>query len=49
MPDVGLFPDLTSGDNLVGKTHVIVSRGLSDHNHIPRVNNPYELLSLTIQ
>lgn len=49
MPDVGLFPDLTSGDNLVGKTHVIVSRGLGDHNIIPRVNNPYEMLSLTIQ
>ena len=49
MPDVGLFPSLTSGDNLVGKTHVIVSRGLGDHNNIPRVNNPYEMLSLTIQ
>lgn len=49
MPDVGFFPELTSGDNLVGKTHVIVSRGLGDHNIIPRVNNPYELLSLTIQ
>ena len=49
MPDVGFFPELTSGDNFVGKTHVIVSRGLGDHNIIPRVNNPYELLSLTIQ
>ncbi len=49
MPDVGFFPDLTARDNLVGKTHVIISRGLGDHNILPRINNPYEILSVTIQ
>ena len=48
-PDVGFFPNLTFGDNLVGKTHVIVSRGLSDHNGLPRLNNPYELLIITLK
>ena len=47
-PDTGFFPNLTFGDNLVGETHVIVSRGLSDHNGLPRLNDPYELLILTL-
>ena len=49
VPSVGFFPDLTYGDNLVGKTHVIVSRGLSDHSFTPRLNNPYQLLMVTIE
>lgn len=48
MPDVGFFPDLTAGDYLIKGTHVIISRGLSDHKPIPRINNPYELLSVTL-
>ena len=47
MPDVGFFPKYTSGDNLCGKTHVIVSRGLGDHHKIMRINNPHELLVVT--
>lgn len=47
-PNTGLFPNLTFGDNLVGETHVIVSRGLADHNGFPRLNNPFELLLLTL-
>ena len=48
MPDVGLFPKYTSGDNLCGKTHVVVSRGLGDHHRIFRINNPHELLIVNI-
>lgn len=47
-PDTGFFPNLTFGDNLVGKTHVIVSRGLADHNGLPRLNDPFELLMVTL-
>ena len=48
-PDTGFFPSLTFGDNRVGKTHVIVSRGLSDHSVAPRLNDPYELLIVTLE
>lgn len=48
MPEVGLFPRLTKGDTLVENTHVVVSRGLSDHHRIPRINNPHELLVVTL-
>lgn len=46
--DTGFFPGLTAGDTVVSGTHVIVSRGLNDHNHIPRLNNPYELLIIDL-
>lgn len=49
MPDVGFFPDLVSGVTRVENTWVVVSRGLGVHNRIPRINDPFELLSLEIR
>lgn len=49
MPDVGFFPDLVSGATRVENTWVVVSRGLGVHNNIPRINDPFELVSLEIR
>ncbi len=40
-PDQGLFPKYTCG---VIDNRCVISRGLGDHTHIPRINNPRELV-----
>ena len=44
-PGQGLFPKYTSG---IHDGKLIVSRGLADHNGIPRIFNPYELCIIEI-
>lgn len=40
-PGQGLFPPLTSG---VVDQRLVISRGLSNHGYIPRINNPTEMV-----
>ncbi len=46
-PGQGLFPRLTSGFYEDGR--LLVSRGLGNHERIPRINNPCELILLTLR
>lgn len=41
-PDQGLFPKYTSG--LLDGGRCVISRGLGNHTHVPRINNPRELV-----
>ena len=41
-PGQGLFPRLTSGI----QDHLVISRGLSNHTVVPRINNPEEVVYL---
>ncbi len=43
-PDVGFFPDFLEGVTEVEGTSVIVSRGLSGDDGMPRINNPPEVV-----
>ena len=45
-PGQGFFPRLTGG--LYDNEKLLVSRGLSNHSLIPRINNPGELILLTL-
>ena len=47
-PSEGFFPEMTDGCHRVGNTWMIISRGLGNHNRLPRVNNPPELVVLDI-
>lgn len=55
MLDVGLyshgkiFPKYTSGLHSMGGTQMLVSRGLSRFNFLPRIYNPPEILTVTIK
>ena len=46
-PGQGLFPKLTHGIHDGGK--MIISRGMSNGTRAPRINNPYELILLTLE
>ncbi len=46
-PGQGLLPKLTSGLYFDGK--LLVSRGLANHSHLPRINDPCELILLTLE
>ena len=46
-PGQGLFPKLTHGLHDGG--HMMVSRGMSNGAFAPRINNPYELIILTLE
>lgn len=46
-PGQGLFPALTHG--FYDDRHLLVSRGLSNTNHLPRIGNPCELILLTLE
>ena len=46
--NAGFFPKYTSGMHKIGKTSMIVSRGLSIHRLIPRIYNPPEIVSITL-
>ena len=45
-PGQGFFPKLTGG--FYDEERLLVSRGLSNHSLIPRINNPGELILLTL-
>ncbi len=47
-PDVGLFPDFVEGVTEVEGTNVIVTRGLSADNDLPRINNPPEVVMVIL-
>ena len=47
-PIEGFLPEMTDGCHRVENTWVVISRGLGNHNRIPRVNNPPELVILDI-
>ncbi len=47
-PSFKLFPEFAFGDTLVGQTHIITSRGLGTHRYNIRINNPAELLYITV-
>ena len=45
-PGQGMFPKYTSG---VLENRFVISRGLSNHTHVPRINNPPELVFLHLK
>ena len=45
-PGQGVFPKYTSG---VRDGRFVISRGLSNHTHIPRINNPTEIVFLHLK
>ena len=47
-PIEGFLPEMTDGCRRVEDTWVVISRGLGNHNKIPRVNNPPELVVVDI-
>ncbi len=48
-PDVGLFPKYTGGLYRLGRTQMVVSRGLARHNtRVPRIGNKPELVFLVL-
>ena len=46
-PGQGFFPKLTHGIHDGG--HMMISRGMSNGTRAPRINNPYELILLTLE
>lgn len=48
VPGEGLFPKLTAGLKNVDGALTIISRGLGDHTHIPRLNNHHELVVINL-
>jgi len=47
-PNDGLFPKYTAGIHKIDGALTIISRGLGDHTHIPRINNPHELVIIDL-
>ena len=47
-PIEGFLPEMTDGCHRVEDTWVVISRGLGNHNKMPRVNNPPELVVVDI-
>lgn len=48
-PNQGLFPKLTAGVHEQGNTQMVISRGLGNSSPVPRVNDPAELVVLTLR
>ncbi len=42
--DQGWFPKLTEGVHEINDISLVISRGLGDSSHVPRINNPPELV-----
>ena len=48
-PGEGLFPRYTAGVHRIGRPRLVISRGIGSHVWIPRINNPAELLILSLE
>lgn len=48
-PGQGLFPELTSGEHVIGSTHMIISRGLGNSEFPLRINNRPELVVIDLK
>ena len=47
-PSFHLFPKYSFGDSVIGDSHIITSRGLGTHRYNIRINNPAELIFITL-
>jgi predicted MPP superfamily phosphohydrolase len=48
-PNQGMFPKLTAGVHREGNTQMVISRGLGNSSPVPRVNDPTELVVVTLR
>lgn len=48
-PGQGLFPELTSGEHILGSTHMIISRGLGNSEFPLRINNRPEVVVIDLE
>lgn len=48
-PGQGIFPEYTSGVHMINDTAVVISRGLGNSDMPVRINNPFELVVVTLK